>query len=188
VYLLSDADSGPVIAEPGSQVTLRNVRGDLTGLLNDQTGVWIDGPIMSKMASDASHQRSITNGPSFQHPWLNFAGSVVREDLGGSLSFIAPCVKFGANDCYVNVLSYTQFPISTTWKVTFDDPWSGQSCSYAQPTFTINGRTVTCIQNPTTFTNQSAQTIYAGEIVAYVGTDGAGGWVSFSGGTWKVTP
>jgi hypothetical protein len=187
VYSLSDADTDYVQADPGAQVTLKNVRGDLSGMLNDQAGIWIDGPVMSKMASSANHQQPITDGPSIQHPWISFPGALAGQDLGGFLSFLAPCMQFGTSTCYINVLSYTQFPMSQTWQVTFNAPWAGVSCSASNPTFVINGKTVTCIQSPSKFSNGNGQTIYPGEIVAYV-TDGAGGWVNFSGGTWRVTP
>ena len=109
--------------------------------------------------------------------------------------FHSGCDSFGSATCRVDLLSYTVYPTSAFWQISFQGQWNdgnhliafNNSCSSVSPTFTVNTHTVTCAQNPTTFTNNFGQTIRAGQYVVYV-PSAAADQVAFLGGTWTVYP
>jgi len=188
----SNTDIRTVTAESGSAVAMGNIRAE-PAAFDDQAGMWIEGPIVSLSGSDSTHQRQITYGPVTQHSYGGSGGHGEVQTNSGSLTFGGGCDSFGSAACYVNYLSYQQYPLSSAWKVSFAGQWNDNSvafntsCSYTSPTFVVNGGTVTCIQSPITFTNNNGQTIRTGQIIAYIPSAYVN-FISFIGGVWSVYP
>ncbi len=191
VLNLFDGSLEKILADSGSNVKLSNIRSDPTAFV-DNTGMWFDGPTVGP-----STTLPIIYAPQFQHPSSVAGGNGhgTIENNGGGLIFHSGCNSFGTATCRVDLLSYTIYPTSAYWKISFQGQWNdgshliafNNSCSASSPTFTVNTFTVTCAQNPTTFTNNFGQTIFAGQYVAYVPA-AAADQVAFLGGTWTVYP
>jgi len=176
-----DGLNSTFVFDSGSLCTIAGLRLGLNGI-TDNAGCAIAGPTVNESTGVGT-----VDYPTSQSLQTGIYGNQLIM-ASGPLAFRYGCATYGNSSCNVTPMAQVPLAASTTWAIQFQGQWNTdttvpfiKTVTYASPTFTVAGQTVTCKQATTNF-----NTTRSGQFVCYIAPSSIG-QVGFTG-SWIIYP